>query len=716
MSSVTSTRARPYEDGFGHLADHLRVLDRRIGRSVAVVRTSRRRSGLDARNHVFVSDDEVDRLLSVGVLEREESSAAPDTGHENEIAARVAASTAEGVDLPLDWLTQTFSLISFERDAVVICLAPEIDRRYDRLYAYLQDDATRKRPSVDLILRLLVDSAAEAWKARALLEPDAMLLRGGILRPVDGGYHPSGSTDLARFLRVDDRILRFLQGHDTVDEALIDAVTVLRPKIGLNAVLAEPPLKSRLAAAVENHLGRSGKHPSLILDLHGTGQRELAEGICADLDCSLTVIDAAQWVGRERELPTLLQLAFRECLLHRGAIYVDRFDALARSDPRMLATLGRAAAEYSSLTFLGTEKPLRLNGLPDRVLYYAMEVPRPGAAVQESAWLRLVKPAWAATLAATFTLTPRQITAAVDEARLTVQQPSLDDLFAACRSQCQHRLGDLATKITPGRSRQELVLPQPQLDQIDELCAQVRNRDLVFSEWGFGQVMSHSRGVSALLVGVPGTGKTMTAEVVAGALGVDLFAVDLSAVVSKYIGETEKNLAEIFRAAEHSNGILLFDEADALFGKRTEVSDAHDRYANIETSYLLQKMEQYDGVVLLATNLRENMDEAFTRRLRFVIEFPFPDEASRARIWQAHLPAVARIAADVDLELLARQYPLSGAGIHNAAITAAFTAVEDGTGVLALRHIQHGIRREHEKIGKLWTEPIPDWHSSSGRE
>ncbi|AQA23909.1 ATPase associated with various cellular activities family protein [Rhodococcus sp. MTM3W5.2] len=716
MSSVTEIRARPYEDGFGHLADHLRVLDRRIGRSVAVLRTSRRGSGLDARNHVFVSDDEVDRLLRVGILVSEESSAAPDAGYENEIAARVAASTAEGVDLPLDRLTQIFSLSSFERDALVICLAPEIDRRYDRLYAYLQDDATRKRPSVDLILRLLVDSAADAWRARALLGPDTVLRRGGILRPVDGGYHLSGSTDLARFLKVDDRILRFLQGHDTVDDALIDAVTVMRPKIGLDEVLAETALKSRLTTLVDIHLGRSPQHCSLILDLHGFGQQELAEGVCADLDCSLTVVHAARWVGCERDVPTLLPLAFRECLLRQGIIYVDGVDALARSDPRILAVLGRAAAACSPLTFLGTESPLRLKDLPDRVLYHAMEVPRPGAAVQEAAWLRVVDPAWAATLAATFTFTPRQIAAVVDETRLTVQRPSLDDLFAACRSQCQHQLSDLATKIAPGRSHRDLVLPQPQLDQLDELCAQVRNRDLVCGEWGFGQVMSRSRGVSTLLVGVPGTGKTMAAEVVAGALGVDLFAIDLSAVVSKYIGETEKNLAEIFRTAEHSNAILFFDEADALFGKRTEVSDAHDRYANIETSYLLQKMEQYDGVVILATNLRENMDEAFTRRLRFVIEFPFPDEVSRARIWQAHLPEVARIAADVDAELLAQQYPLSGAGIRNAAITAAFAAVEDGAGVLALRHIQHGIRREYEKIGKLWTEPIPHWRAPSGTD
>jgi SpoVK/Ycf46/Vps4 family AAA+-type ATPase len=198
----------------------------------------------------------------------------------------------------------------------------------------------------------------------------------------------------------------------------------------------------------------------------------------------------------------------------------------------------------------------------------------------------------------------------------------------------------------------------------------------------------------------------MAAEVIAGDLGVDLFAIDLSGVVSKYIGETEKNLAKIFEAAENSNAILLFDEADALFGKRTEISDAHDRYANVETSYLLQRMERYDGVVLLATNLRENMDDAFTRRLRLVVEFPFPDAAGRASIWRSHLRATAPIESDVDTDALAAAYPLTGAGIRNAVLTAAFAAAEDG-GPIGLAHLRHGIRREYENLGKLWPDPSP---------
>jgi SpoVK/Ycf46/Vps4 family AAA+-type ATPase len=225
----------------------------------------------------------------------------------------------------------------------------------------------------------------------------------------------------------------------------------------------------------------------------------------------------------------------------------------------------------------------------------------------------------------------------------------------------------------------------------------------VFEDWGFGARLSHGKGLSALFTGSPGTGKTMASEVIAGELGLDLYKVDLSAVVSKYIGETEKNLSKIFREAESSNAILFFDEADALFGKRTEVADAHDRYANVEVSYLLQKMEEYEGVVILASNLRENMDEAFVRRLRFIVDFPFPDEAHRALIWRTHFPSRAPLSADLDLALFARQLQVAGGSIKNIALNAAFLAAAQNREI-DVGHVLASARREYEKIGKRWDE------------
>ena len=236
------------------------------------------------------------------------------------------------------------------------------------------------------------------------------------------------------------------------------------------------------------------------------------------------------------------------------------------------------------------------------------------------------------------------------------RSPNRADLFAAARSRSGHALAALARRIEPAATWGDLVLPDDSLAQLDEIVGRVALRRRVLGDWGFGRKLSAGKGINALFAGASGTGKTMAAEVLAGRLGLDLYAIDLAGVVSKYIGETEKNLDRVFTAATDSNAVLFFDEADALFGKRSEVRDAHDRYANVEISYLLQKMEEYEGVAVLATNMRQHLDEAFLRRLAFCVPFPFPDEASRRRIWEGIWPASTPLAGDVDLTGLARRF------------------------------------------------------------
>ncbi len=245
------------------------------------------------------------------------------------------------------------------------------------------------------------------------------------------------------------------------------------------------------------------------------------------------------------------------------------------------------------------------------------------------------------------------------------------------------------------------MLPADRLAQLKEICARATHGHVVYDRWAFGRKLSTGRGLTALFSGPSGTGKTMAAEIIAGELGLDLFKIDLSQTVSKYIGETEKNLDRIFRAAENANAILFFDEADALFGKRSEVKDAHDRFANIEVGYLLQKMDEYQGIAILATNLRQNMDEAFIRRLQVVVEFPFPGEAERQRIWEVMFPPEAPLAQDVDFSRLARDVRLSGGKIRNIALAAAFAAASAG-GTIGAAELLDAARREHEKGGQIW--------------
>jgi SpoVK/Ycf46/Vps4 family AAA+-type ATPase len=249
----------------------------------------------------------------------------------------------------------------------------------------------------------------------------------------------------------------------------------------------------------------------------------------------------------------------------------------------------------------------------------------------------------------------------------------------------------------------DLVLPARQLSLLQSISSYLRHRDLVLQEWGYERTVARTQGLKAMFAGESGTGKTMAAQVLANELGLELYRVDLATVVSKYIGETEKNLDRIFAAAEGSNAILFFDEADALFGKRSGVSDAHDRYANIEVAYLLQKMEGYVGAVILATNFRSNIDDAFLRRLDFVIDFPFPEADDRRRIWQLLLPAQAPVSEDVDLDFLATRFKLSGGGIRNCSLAAAFIAAEE-SGTIGMEHLVRAVALEYGKLGRLTLE------------
>jgi SpoVK/Ycf46/Vps4 family AAA+-type ATPase len=277
---------------------------------------------------------------------------------------------------------------------------------------------------------------------------------------------------------------------------------------------------------------------------------------------------------------------------------------------------------------------------------------------------------------------------------------TMPELYEACRMHASRKLSILGRKIKPQHTWDDVVLPEDKLEQLKEICDSIKFRSLVYDEWGFDRKLSLGKGLNILFAGPSGTGKTMSAEVMAGELGLDLYKIDLSTVVSKYIGETEKNLARIFAEAESSDAILFFDEADALFGKRSEVRDSHDRYANIEINYLLQKMEEHEGVVILATNFRKNMDDAFVRRMHHTVEFPFPCEADRRRIWEKIWPAEMPDLGELDLDFMARRFEIAGGNIRNIAVAAAFLAASDG-GVIKMAHLLHGTRREYQKMGKV---------------
>ena len=309
-------------------------------------------------------------------------------------------------------------------------------------------------------------------------------------------------------------------------------------------------------------------------------------------------------------------------------------------------------------------------------------------------------------LASRFVLSPGQITDAIDDALdrglLASPQPGplpATELLAAARAQSGQDLGRLAVKVEHAHCWEDLVLPAVTLRQVQEVAAAIAHRHVVYGEWGFARGAGSSAGLAVLFSGASGTGKTMAAGVIGHSLGLDLYKIDLSGVVSKYIGETEKNLDRIFRAAHASNAILFFDEADALFGRRSEVKDAHDRYANIEVAYLLQKLEAHHGAVILASNLSHNIDDAFSRRMHYVVEFPLPDETQRERLWRSMFPRSLPLAKNVDLKFLAARFPITGGDIRIVTLDAAFQAAEDGR-VVTMQHLVRATARQLVKQGR----------------
>jgi len=717
----------PYLDPAEHLADELDRLDLLLRiRAESLQRSWGDRPASDGPPG-YVSEEDVAWLLGGGrdllddpVSDRrwyEELAQA-----RSEIDARLRRTIEHGGALPLARLAAVFGLSDFEADAVLICLAPELRRRYDLIYAYLQDDIARKRPSCDLVLDLLCLTESERWAARAWLAPHAPLIHAGIIELIDDPLSPSGSSGLAQFVRLDPRILRFILGESTFDARLSGMMRLLQPDGAADLLAVDPGAKDAMLGFARRWAARAdAARPRVVLNLRGprgVGKRSLALAVCAELGRPMLVLDATRLPADVHETELLLRLAFRESLLHQAPLYISPVSPFTHAGDEaagLRTALGQAVEAYGWMTFLAGQDPW-----PDRepfgnVVFYSTTLPMPTPAIRRIAWSDALATHLperdagdlASKLAERFRLTPGQIrhaVAAIEDERVVhaaSQTLSFERLAAASRDQAQHELSTLAVKIAPAHRWPDLVLPDPAQDQLVELCGHIRNESVVFDRWGFGTRLTYGRGVSALFSGPPGTGKTMAAEVIAADLQLDLFKVDLARVVSKYIGETEKSLGRIFAEAENSNAILFFDEADALFAKRTDISDAHDRYANLETSYLLQRMEDYGGVVILASNLRENIDPAFIRRLRFVVEFPFPDAASRARIWRAHLPAAAPVDPDIDFAVLGERIQVAGGNIKDIVLNAAFAAASDG-GVIGMKHVLHGTRREFEKIGKLW--------------
>jgi AAA+ superfamily predicted ATPase len=633
------------------------------------------------------------------------------------IAERVALSHRQGVYLPLAHLTELFQLSPLQRLVVLICLAPELDRNYEKIYAYLQDDLTRKRPGVDLIFRLLLASGEEKLAARREFDPETPLVRFLINVMDDSG---DISPLLARTLKLDDRIADFLTGTGRPDPRL-DAVADLSHP-GAESGEPQTGIPVRIGQYLNNYRLQQKEAPDqphpvfYFYGPEGAGKLGQAQASCWRLGISLLTVDLAKLAALEMPFREAIRLLVREALLQNAALCLEKIEALAEAGEKRLDEAGllhELFRDFTPLVFILGEGPWKPADLSEQYAVIEVEFTTPDEQERHALWESLGRDYHLAlevdlvSLAGKFRFTPGRIGAALRMAGQTADWKTpgagrieAADLYRACYRLSNQKLSALAQKITARYTWDALVLPGDQLEQLREICDQVKYKHQVFGEWRFGRKLSLGKGLNVMFSGPPGCGKTMAAEVIAGALSLELYKIDLSRVVSKYIGETEKNLGRIFAEAETSNAILFFDEADALFGKRSEVKDAHDRYANIETGYLLQKMEEYEGLVILATNLSQNMDQAFLRRMQFSVEFFFPEKTERAEIWRKIFPAEAPL-AEIDFEFLADKLKIAGGNIKNIALRAAFYAAAESQAI-GMKQIMRAVRREYQKMGKMF--------------
>jgi hypothetical protein len=596
----------------------------------------------------------------------------------------------------LETLCNTFELSSFERRVLLMCAGVEWDSRFAALCASAQGDAHRATPTFSLALAAFDDAH---WSA---LSPSHALRYWRLIRT------GAGDSVTTAPLRIDERILHYLAGIVCIDEEVRAIVTPVAAPEWL-----PPSHQSVVAQIVMEWSGRRGEAGLPVVQLPGgeaVGKRAIAAAAAAELGLSLHALGARRIPAGGPERDTFRRIWEREAVLSSSALLVECDGSEGGDAP---------ADEGVSWLIEHVRSPLFVSSLTPRACAHRQhaifEIGKPTSAEQAEIWTRVLEPEFGSlngkvtALTSQFSLGAATISSVVKQAKRDAEgQAGLGPaLWDACRVHSRPRLEGMAQRIDAGASWEDLVVPEKQRDILRQIAIQIRNRGRVYDEWGFGARNTRGLGISALFAGPSGTGKTMAAEVLADELRLDLYRIDLSQIVSKYIGETEKNLRGVFDAADEGAAILLFDEADALFGKRSEIKDSHDRYANIEISYLLQRMETYRGLAILTTNRKSALDQAFLRRIRFVVEFPFPELAQRMQMWRRVFPA-ATPTEGLSVERLS-QLHASGAHIRNIAMGAAFLAADSGEPV-RMEHVLAAARQEFTKLEKPLTDAeIAGW-------
>jgi ATP-dependent 26S proteasome regulatory subunit len=607
----------------------------------------------------------------------------------------------------LDRLVARFDLTDFEKDVILLGLLPYFDSRYFSLFSALQNSQQKRLPSFELTLNLFCSFPLEKVLQEVSFLPQSPLLNFQLLNLGKKGEQQGEGWNQTLF-QTDPGIYHYLTGRCHLPISLADCAEWLSAADSSEQALCPPSVGAGLAALVAD---AQGVRPVMMLRGAADGGRALAITSAAmALQCETLQLDISRLPENDKDAQLLLTQILREIRMRDAVLLVRSLDTLAEERKNLLVAFAQQLNQPGLRVVCLCEPQAAMIWLP-HIRQLVVEMPVFDVAEKEALLRRSLDPVSAeridvAALSRRLHFTAQTLPRILQEAQgyRALRNPSSmlteGDLHKAFSLRSQQNFGNLARRIEPRRTFDDLIVGEELHRHLTEILIATKHRNCIL-EKGFAAKVGYGTGVSALFYGDSGTGKTMAAEVIAGQLGVDVIKIDLATVVSKYIGETEKNLSRIFDLAEADAGVLFFDEADALFGKRSTVKDAKDRHANIEVSYLLQRLESYPGLVILATNNRSHLDDAFSRRFTFIARFAFPDAILRERMWRGIWPEQVSVAPEVDFKLLALRADLTGANIRNIALLATWLAADDGSDNIGYPHIERAMQRELAKIGRL---------------
>lgn len=727
-------KIQPYQNNAEFLQEALERLELLLQRAVLLFRQDNKKNNSIA-SWQAVTDQEVDNILFISskkvIIENQKQISIIEQQLTQKIQymiQRLQESYEMPISVPMVVLQKLFNLSLFELDILIICLAPTLDMRYGRLYAYLQDHIDKTSPSSALIFLLLAPTLEQRIAIKSSINQELSIVSWEMIQTTEGELCHFDDINYQQ-LKITSDINQFL-----LDTPLIEDPNILvfqESKIALNKFIIPKTLKLQLQQMLKFlQKPRVTEENSYLWYFYGDDQAALYKLVSAffkELSLRSYILDAKMLLqhlsiyGMDKTRHYLTGLLRKNLLDSSSVLMISNADILLVEEPSIhwlsQYLINKMASAFRFITFVGNNienfKTYFLNMPANTLQQYSFYLSMPDYALRLLLWQKalqdtdvIISKNALQTLANTFHFSETQIITIVNTALrdqfYDTTLVTVDLLLEYCKAQNKGKLTQLSQLQPSKRSFEDLVLPEKPLSQLEAICTFKKHHQQVYHQWNFSQKMQSREGIVALFHGVSGTGKTMAATIIAKELNLELYRIDLALMVSKYIGETEKNLKQIFDAAKTLDVILFFDEADTLFSKRTNVNDAHDRYANIETGYLLQRIEEYPGIVILATNLLQNVDEAFLRRFHFIVDFQFPDTQQRKILWQKAFPQETPL-DNIDYDFLAEKIKLAGGNISNIALHGAFLAAQHKTSV-AMPFLLQAARDEYHKLGKLFVE------------